>query len=177
MMCTGFRGTADERSIARSWVARCARGWTGYKSRFVAYRSDQWYILCVNGGGTLVRRASIYYAQKVKFFFGTFLTRVCVLNSGVLAYCHNGCHNSRRAVAWGWQVDTTDADTWRTVVIFSTSCDIFSRVVYIDYTILLYNIIHRVRRKWNHSIFAPDFVKCWPIFKILSPTGLALYFQ
>jgi len=31
-------------------------------------------------------------------------------------------------------------------------------------------------QKRNHSIFASNFAKCWPIFKILSPTDLAVNF-
>jgi len=38
------------------------------------------------------------------------------------------------------------------------------------------NKIHRVRKKWNHSIFASNIAKCWPIFKNLSPTDLAVNF-
>jgi len=31
-------------------------------------------------------------------------------------------------------------------------------------------------KKWNHSIFAYNFAKCWPIFKNLSPADLAVNF-
>jgi len=37
-------------------------------------------------------------------------------------------------------------------------------------------VVQRVRKKWNHSIFASNFAKCWPIFEILSPTDLAVNF-
>jgi len=36
--------------------------------------------------------------------------------------------------------------------------------------------IHCVRKKWIHSIFASNLAKCWPIFKILSPTDLSVNF-
>ena len=32
-------------------------------------------------------------------------------------------------------------------------------------------------KKWNHSIFPSSIAKCWPIFKILSQTDLAVNFQ
>jgi len=35
-------------------------------------------------------------------------------------------------------------------------------------------IIYTVSGKKRHYIFASDFTKCWPIFKILSPTDVAL---
>jgi len=49
------------------------------------------------------------------------------------------------------------------------------------YVVLFFgSVIHRVRKKMEllyFSIFAPDFVKCWPIFAILSPADLAVNFQ
>jgi len=36
--------------------------------------------------------------------------------------------------------------------------------------------VDRGRKKWNHSIYAYNFAKWWPIFKNLSLTDLAVNF-
>ena len=38
-------------------------------------------------------------------------------------------------------------------------------------------ILHRVWKKWNQSIFASNFARCWSVFKIISPIDIAVNFR